>query len=1086
MWEKAGDFSDWWDEQHQLSKEALDAFVDEHPDFFGVVVSGTFNTSMDLAEPTVDMWRFGAGFAEGPGGAVKDGFRFLGLMGPLGTVGRGAAWAERQVVAEGEQAAKIANNLRLSELIADIPKDHLKAVRNTLGEDHLCWAVTSTKALVQSGQKLYASVKDFAKEIGHPFDPLELDSLDTVRPDMEKWLGLLRKIGAKVSDKVAVKTFEDVVALVPRQGVVLVEILGRNFKNEIYRHAIHVYRDVAGVIRIVNRDGRIVSSLQELGGTIDPWQVKSAAVLENVVVKEVAKAGAFERAADTAYRTGVVAMAVKAATGFSRKTNETIAQVFEMFKQSRQGGTLLGSGIRHVVGPGETLQDIARTYYGDETKWPIVMEANRDRIAASGNPISESQRLVIPELPHVRQFGRLGETPKPQLVRDVSRPEPPGQVMPPPSGHGLPRLAEVNATGGKPSAAPDAVAGGQHDRSRSNDPLPSRIAEVEDIPLDVLQQLSNGVDRSLEALEPSQDSPRTARMLELQLDDLAYAASRASELEAGRALYNEVKAIREKHYEKLRTADDEFGHHDRPEDPEPPRRLNEEGWKAQQANDARRGDNRNQARIDDNQALQDADRSADEEIRARRATEQASRDEADHRKSLERETQQRLQEQAAERLEREQKAEAQRRDEEARARIDAIHAELQALDRRKAEEREHEAAVRIEPETSSADQREREAQEAQRIAREDDAKHRAQLEKERMELETQIRLRVDAANKARIEEETRARESARLAEEARVQLVTTARLYLADRPKQAPARDDSSTDGRQAQDRIGTEPRGADARPDRDDVDRRRQQVELKDQAAAKQREDDRRRWEEAAAKQIEQQNKHPVSDAQRDRERWQTEQADLARTLEQARIGQQQADDKRRDQDGRRRQEQDNREYDLRRQQDIEARQRDEERRREEDAQARQREEERQAREQAEARQAEELRKSQEDAEARQREEERRRQEEFDMRQREEELRRQEEAEARQRAEEEKKRAEEEEQRRQQDIEARQREDERRRLEEAEARRREEERRQHEDEERKKREEEIAAQRNLGDDPAQTNLTGKIRVPGSGWKSYD
>ena len=33
------------------------------------------------------------------------------------------------------------------------------------------------------------------------------------------------------------------------------------------------------------------------------------------------------------------------------------------------------------------------------------------------------ERLGIPELPHVRQFGRLGETPKPQLVRDVSRPE---------------------------------------------------------------------------------------------------------------------------------------------------------------------------------------------------------------------------------------------------------------------------------------------------------------------------------------------------------------------------------------------------------------------------------------------------------------------------------------------------------------------------------------------------------------------------------------------------------------------------------------------------------------------------------------
>jgi hypothetical protein len=31
----ASDIADWWDEQHRISKAALDEFVDEHPNWFG-------------------------------------------------------------------------------------------------------------------------------------------------------------------------------------------------------------------------------------------------------------------------------------------------------------------------------------------------------------------------------------------------------------------------------------------------------------------------------------------------------------------------------------------------------------------------------------------------------------------------------------------------------------------------------------------------------------------------------------------------------------------------------------------------------------------------------------------------------------------------------------------------------------------------------------------------------------------------------------------------------------------------------------------------------------------------------------------
>ncbi|MEZ4710790.1 MAG: peroxidase family protein [Caldilineaceae bacterium] len=53
--------------------------------------------------------------------------------------------------------------------------------------------------------------------------------------------------------------------------------------------------------------------------------------------------------------------------------------------------------VIHVVKPGETLRMIADQHYGDESKWPIIFQANRAKIA---NPdvIHAGQRLVIPAL----------------------------------------------------------------------------------------------------------------------------------------------------------------------------------------------------------------------------------------------------------------------------------------------------------------------------------------------------------------------------------------------------------------------------------------------------------------------------------------------------------------------------------------------------------------------------------------------------------------------------------------------------------------------------------------------------------------
>lgn len=54
--------------------------------------------------------------------------------------------------------------------------------------------------------------------------------------------------------------------------------------------------------------------------------------------------------------------------------------------------------VTYTVVGGDTLSKIAKRHYGDAAKWPLIFEANRDRIK---NPdlIQIGWVLTIPELP---------------------------------------------------------------------------------------------------------------------------------------------------------------------------------------------------------------------------------------------------------------------------------------------------------------------------------------------------------------------------------------------------------------------------------------------------------------------------------------------------------------------------------------------------------------------------------------------------------------------------------------------------------------------------------------------------------------
>lgn len=50
----------------------------------------------------------------------------------------------------------------------------------------------------------------------------------------------------------------------------------------------------------------------------------------------------------------------------------------------------------HTVQKKETLYSLARSYYGDHTKWRVIYDANRSDIGEDPNRIRVGQKLVIP------------------------------------------------------------------------------------------------------------------------------------------------------------------------------------------------------------------------------------------------------------------------------------------------------------------------------------------------------------------------------------------------------------------------------------------------------------------------------------------------------------------------------------------------------------------------------------------------------------------------------------------------------------------------------------------------------------------
>ena len=254
----AAEIADAWEKDRKTTEKWLDEYVDENPNLVGVLIATAVKTSMDVGAGFVDVLRLGQGAAKGGWGWAEDALRVVGIVGPLG---------------RGAKMVHSARHARAARLITD-------------PGGPICSFVNSTKALRHTGQRLFATVDDFARTILGP----------GVQPGgipLNVMVSHLRRIGAAVSGVKNVTSVKQVVKMLPRDGsVVLVSVRAVRNGANVGGHAIYFFYDKLGRLRIADRTG-VYKSLGELARrySVTEFIPRGAAHMKNLFMKFVGPKG---------------------------------------------------------------------------------------------------------------------------------------------------------------------------------------------------------------------------------------------------------------------------------------------------------------------------------------------------------------------------------------------------------------------------------------------------------------------------------------------------------------------------------------------------------------------------------------------------------------------------------------------------------------------------------------------------------------------------------------------------------------------------------------------------------------------------
>ena len=305
MW-AASDIADWWSEQHRTSKRELDEFVEEHPNWFGIIVAGTTATAMDLGAGFVDVLRLGEGAAEGGlKGIAHDGLRLLQFAPAVGKLSRFA----------------------LARVMVD-------------PGGGICTWVSGAKALRQVGVKAFASVDDLAQAAG-------LQSIGQLGGAfVDKLTPVLQKLGARVTSLGRSANLEAVNVAVRKDSVVLFSVQWSRAGQQV-GHTLYAFRDSIGRMRYADRTGAVVGALAEL-----------EKFYPGIGGAKVYGTAALVQGASILISEGLAVLAMEIRTQMTADP-ETVAQAFDIKKKVAVNAMPPVSTRHHVVQSGDSLSKLA-------------------------------------------------------------------------------------------------------------------------------------------------------------------------------------------------------------------------------------------------------------------------------------------------------------------------------------------------------------------------------------------------------------------------------------------------------------------------------------------------------------------------------------------------------------------------------------------------------------------------------------------------------------------------------------------------------------------------------------------------------
>jgi LysM repeat protein len=197
---------------------------------------------------------------------------------------------------------------------------------------------------------------------------------------------VLQKLGARVVSLGKPANLEAVNSAVRGDGVVMFSVTWSKAGRPV-GHTVYAFKDSIGRLLYADRTGAIVKSLQEL----EP--LYSGIISANVYGTAALVQGPRMLLVDGI---GVLCMEVVAKLAVPL---ETAAQTLEIRKQVAANPRPPAQARYHRVVPGDWLSKIAKAYYGDMYKWPLIYEANPWLIGSNPNFITPGQKLYVPALP---------------------------------------------------------------------------------------------------------------------------------------------------------------------------------------------------------------------------------------------------------------------------------------------------------------------------------------------------------------------------------------------------------------------------------------------------------------------------------------------------------------------------------------------------------------------------------------------------------------------------------------------------------------------------------------------------------------